>query len=42
MTSIVLQEGVKITRDEMISRLKKDGVDSRPVFPTISKYPMEI
>jgi perosamine synthetase len=40
MTSIVLQEGVKINRDEMISRLKQDGVDSRPVFPTISKYPM--
>jgi len=40
MTSIFLQEGSKTSRDSLMEKMKKDGIDSRPVFPTISKYPM--
>ena len=29
-----------ISRNKLIKRLKEDGIDTRPVFPTISKYPM--
>jgi len=40
MSSIFLQSGVKITRDDLMKKLREDGIDTRPVFPTISKYPM--
>lgn len=40
MTSIYLADSFKLTRDGLMKALKQDGVDTRPVFPTISKYPM--
>jgi perosamine synthetase len=40
MTSIVLEDVNNISRNKLMSELKKDNIDSRPVFPTISKYPM--
>lgn len=40
MTSIVLNETAKVDRDKMIKQLKVRNIDSRPVFPTISQYPV--
>ena len=40
MTSFTLNDNSLIPRDELISALKKDGIDSRPVFPAISQYPI--
>lgn len=40
MSSIYLSKKFKVNRDELIRLLKEDEIDSRPVFPTISKYPM--
>jgi perosamine synthetase len=40
MTSFTLNEGSPISRDELIQSLKQDGIDSRPVFPAISQYPI--
>ena len=40
MTSIFLEKDFGISRNDLMKNLKKDGIDSRPVFPTISKYPM--
>lgn len=40
MTSIYLKKNFKRTRNELIEFLKKNEVDSRPVFPAISNYPM--
>jgi len=40
MTSFILSDDSLISRDELISSLKKDGIDSRPVFPAISQYPI--
>ena len=40
MTSFTLNESSPISRDELISSLKQDGIDSRPVFPAISQYPI--
>lgn len=40
MTSFTLDEGSSISRDDLISSLKRDGIDSRPVFPAISQYPI--
>ena len=40
MTSFTLNEGSPISRDELIHSLKQDGIDSRPVFPAISQYPI--
>jgi len=39
MNSITLDENLKITRDEMMEKLKAEGIDTRPVFPAISQYP---
>lgn len=39
MTSIILTEKVKVTRDDVIQQLKIRNIDSRPVFPAISQYP---
>ena len=38
MTSFTLDPKRGVTRDELILELKKRGVDSRPVFPSISQY----
>ncbi len=40
MTSIYLKSEFRVNRDELIHLLKKDLIDTRPVFPKISKYPM--
>lgn len=40
MASIRVKPSTKVTRDEMMDRLRKSEIDTRPVFPTISKYPM--
>lgn len=39
MSSILL-EGSPISRDQLIQQLKEHNVDSRPVFPAISQYPI--
>ena len=40
MSSIYLEKDFGISRNELMQALKKDGIDTWPVFPTISKYPM--
>jgi perosamine synthetase len=40
MSSIRLEEECKLSRDEMIIRLRARNIDSRPVFPAISQYPI--
>ena len=40
MTSIILDEKVKVTRDGLRAELRKRGIDTRPIFPQISQYPM--
>lgn len=40
MSSIILNENAHITRDELREALKKRNVDTRPVFPAISQYPI--
>ena len=40
MNSITLADDVAITRDEVMEKLKTDGIDTRPVFPAISQYPI--
>jgi perosamine synthetase len=40
MTSFTLNESSQISRDELLHSLKQDGIDSRPVFPAISQYPI--
>jgi perosamine synthetase len=40
MTSILVTDDVNFSRDEMIKQLKLRNVDSRPVFPAISQYPI--
>lgn len=39
MNSITLDESLAVTRDEVMEKLKADGIDTRPVFPAISQYP---
>ena len=39
MTSINLIKK-SMSRDELMKKMKEDNSDTRPVFPTISKYPM--
>jgi perosamine synthetase len=39
MTSMLFEDQ-NISRDKLMHLMKEDGIDSRPVFPTISKYPM--
>jgi dTDP-4-amino-4,6-dideoxygalactose transaminase len=38
MTSFTLDENLKISRDQLMEQLKIRGIDSRPVFPSISQY----
>ena len=40
MTSLLLDEKAGLTRDGLRDALKKRNVDSRPVFPAISQYPI--
>ena len=40
MSSVYLKNDFGVSRDDLMKLMKKDGIDSRPVFPTISKYPM--
>lgn len=40
MTSIFLDEAAPISRDELMQELKRRNVDTRPVFPAISQYPI--
>jgi perosamine synthetase len=40
MNSIMLNEDAGINRDGMITELAKRNIDSRPVFPAISQYPL--
>ena len=39
MNSITLDESLPISRDQVMEKLKADGIDTRPVFPAISQYP---
>jgi perosamine synthetase len=40
MSSILVQEGAHISRDELRKKLRERNVDTRPVFPAISQYPV--
>lgn len=40
MSSIVLDESAGITRDGLRDQLKTRNIDTRPVFPAISQYPV--
>jgi perosamine synthetase len=40
MTSILLDQDAGITRDQLRAALKARNVDTRPVFPAISQYPI--
>ena len=40
MSSLFLDENAPVNRDELISLLKGRNVDTRPVFPAISQYPI--
>ena len=40
MSSLMLGEGAPISRDQLIRSLKDRKIDSRPVFPAISQYPI--
>jgi perosamine synthetase len=40
MTSIEVLESSPVNRDELIKLLKTDQIDTRPVFPAISQYPI--
>ena len=40
MSSIRLDDNFKLTRDELMSYLKDKKIDTRPVFPPISRYPI--
>jgi len=40
MNSVTLDESLTISRDEVMEKLKAEGIDTRPVFPAISQYPI--
>jgi perosamine synthetase len=40
MISIRLDESAPISRNDLMAELKKRNVDTRPVFPAISQYPI--
>lgn len=37
--SVVLSEGIMTSRDEVLSRLERDGIETRPTFPLLSQMP---
>jgi len=40
MSSILIEDTAKLSRDELGAKLKEMNVDTRPVFPAISQYPI--
>ena len=40
MSSFRLDESAPVSRDDLIKRLREVNVDTRPVFPAISQYPI--
>lgn len=40
MSSLFLDEASKISRDDLMTQLKVRNIDTRPVFPAISQYPI--
>jgi len=40
MNSVTLSDNLKISRDEVMEKLKTEGIDTRSVFPAISQYPI--
>ena len=40
MTSIRILESCKLTRNDLMYSLRENNVDSRPLFPAISQYPI--
>jgi perosamine synthetase len=40
MSSLLLDETAPLTRDALRQRLKERNIDTRPVFPAISQYPI--
>ena len=40
MSTVSIKDGVKISRDDLIKKLKENNIDSRPVFYPISSFPM--
>ena len=40
MASVFLEKDFGVTRDNLMDDLKARNIDTRPVFPVISKYPM--
>jgi perosamine synthetase len=40
MTSLMLGENARLSRDELRDALLKRNIDTRPVFPVISQYPI--
>jgi perosamine synthetase len=40
MSSIVLDRNFGVTRDQLMSQLKEDMIDTRPMFPQMSIFPM--
>ncbi len=40
MSSLFIDEAAPVSRDELIKLLKSKNVDTRPVFPAISQYPI--
>jgi perosamine synthetase len=40
MPSILVDDSLGLNRDEMREQLRKRGIDTRPLFPQISQYPM--
>jgi perosamine synthetase len=40
MSSLFLDEAAPVSRDDLIKLLKQENIDSRPVFPAISQYPI--
>lgn len=40
MSSLCLNEDSSHTRDELMQKLKERNIDTRPVFPAISQYPI--
>jgi perosamine synthetase len=40
MSSLLLSQDVKLTRDQLREELKKRNIDTRSVFPAISQYPI--
>jgi perosamine synthetase len=40
MSSLFLDEAAPIDRDDLIKQLRIRNIDTRPVFPAISQYPI--